>query len=164
MSVFAEQFFDDPSSLVYGIGNVGRQDDGLGWAFIDRLEASEPRPHAELRRTYQLGLEDAHLISGFTRVLFVDATKDPVISSFAVTRPEPKLDFSFTSHAISVPAILAVAQQCFGQVPQVYLLAIRGYEWDLQTGLTEAAEQNLNDSIESLSAGVIGEQTGQQRG
>ena len=34
-------FADDPSSLIYGIGNVGRQDDGLGWAFIDELEAQE---------------------------------------------------------------------------------------------------------------------------
>ena len=39
-------FFDDPSSLIYGIGNVGRQDDGLGWAFIDRLEARHDRSPA----------------------------------------------------------------------------------------------------------------------
>jgi len=83
-------FFDDPSSLICGIGNVGRQDDGLGWAFIDRLEADDRRPHAELRRAYQLHLEYADLISTFARVLFVDATKDPSVSSFALTRPEPK--------------------------------------------------------------------------
>ena len=144
-------FFDDPSSLICGIGNVGRQDDGLGWAFIDRLEAHKRRPHADLRRAYQLNLEHADLISRFARVLFVDATKDPLVSSFALTRPEPKLDFSFTSHAISVPSILATARQCFGYVPEVHLLAIRGYEWELQTGLTEAAEQNLNNSVEFLT-------------
>ena len=144
-------FFGDPSSLICGIGNVGRQDDGLGWAFIDRLEAHRRRPHADLRCAYQLNLEHADLISRFARVLFVDATKDPLVSSFALTRPEPKLDFSFTSHAISVPSILATVQQCFGYVPEVHLLAIRGYEWELQTGLTEAAEQNLNDSVEFLT-------------
>jgi hydrogenase maturation protease len=145
-------FADDPSSLICGIGNVGRQDDGLGWAFIDRLEADDRRPHAELRRAYQLHLEYADLIRTFARVLFVDATKDPSVSSCVLTRPEPKLDFSFTSHAISVPSILATAQQCFGHVPEVHLLAIRGYEWELATGLTEAAEQNLNDSVEFLTA------------
>jgi hydrogenase maturation protease len=138
--------FDDASALIYGIGNVGRQDDGLGWAFVDRLEERSPR--ATLRRAYQLNLEDADLISGFARVLFVDATKDPGVASFAVTRPEPKLDFSFTSHAISVPAILATTQQCFGRLPEVYLLAIRGYEWQLQLGLTEAAQSNLGESLE----------------
>jgi hydrogenase maturation protease len=146
-----EDFFNDPSSLIYGIGNVGRADDGLGWAFIDRLEARQPLPRAILHRNYQLNLEDADLISEFARVLFVDATKDPAVSSFAVTRPEPKLDFSFTSHAISVPSILAATKKCFGYLPDVYLLAIRGYEWELQMGLTEMAEHNLCDSLKFLS-------------
>ncbi|CQD15374.1 hydrogenase maturation protease [Mycobacterium lentiflavum] len=142
---------DNPTSLIYGIGNAGRQDDGLGWAFIDRLEQIRPQPRAHLRRTYQLSLEDADLISRFTRVLFVDATKDPAVKSFTVSRPEPKLDFSFTSHAISVPAILATTQQCFETVPHACLLAIRGYEWELQHGLTNAAEHNLNHSLGFLS-------------
>lgn len=147
------EFFDTPDSLIYGIGNVGRQDDGLGWAFIDRLEAQGRRPDADLRRTYQLNLEDADLITGFARVLFVDATKDPAVSSFALTRPEPKMDFSFTSHAISVPTILATARQCFDHIPQVYLLAIRGYEWELQMGLTAPAERNLRAAADALSGG-----------
>ncbi len=157
MSVRAEPhrvtlgLFDNSTSLIFGIGNDGRQDDGLGWAFIDRLEQIHPRPRARLRRTYQLGLEDADLISRYTRVLFVDATKDTAVESFNLSLPEPKLDFSFTSHAISVPSILATAQQCFEHVPEAYLLAIRGYEWELQLGLTSPAQQNLSQSLEFLS-------------
>lgn len=138
---------DDPASLIYGIGNVGRQDDGLGWAFIDGLEAAPVAPRADLRRTYQLNLEDADLISRFTRVLFVDATKDLAVSSFALSRPEPKLDLSFTSHALSVPSILATARQCFGYVPEAHVLGIRGYEWALRLGLTELAQHNLRESL-----------------
>jgi len=144
--------FDSPASLIYGIGNAGRQDDGLGWAFIDRLERIHPRPLSRLCRTYQLGLEDADLISRYTRVLFVDATKDPAVESFTVSSPEPKLDFSFTSHAISVPSILATTQQCFEYVPDAYLLAIRGYEWQLHQGLTSPAQLNLSRSLKFLSA------------
>jgi hydrogenase maturation protease len=143
--------FDNPTSLIYGIGNDGRRDDGLGWAFIDRLEHIRPRPHACLRRTYQLSLEDADLISRYTRVLFVDATKDPAVESFNLSLPEPRLDFSFTSHAISVPSILATTQQCFDHVPDAYVLAIRGYQWELQQGLTSSAQQNLSHSVEFLS-------------
>ena len=164
MSVCAEppfprfEFFNDPSSLIYGIGNVGRRDDGLGWAFVDRLEERQPPPRAVLHRNYQLNFEDAHLISEFARVLFVDATKELAVSSFSLTRPEPMLDFSFTSHAISVPSILATAKQCFGYLPEVYLLAIRGYEWELQMGLTEPAEQNLGDSLRFVDgAGIAGD-------
>ena len=107
MSVRAEPhcvtigLFDNPTSLIYGIGNDGRQDDGLGWAFIERLEQIRPRPHACLRRTYQLSLEDADLISRYSRVLFVDATKDPAVESFSLSRPQPKLDFSFTRRLLA---------------------------------------------------------------
>ena len=163
MSVCAEpafprsEFVNDASCLVYGIGNVARRDDGLGWAFVDRLESRRPRPRAVLHRNYQLNFEDAHLISEFARVLFVDATKDPAVSSFCLTRPEPKLDVSFTSHAISVPSILATAKQCFGYLPEVYRLAIRGYQWELQMGLTGPAQQNLGDSLKFVAgAGTAG--------
>lgn len=136
--------FDSPSALIYGIGNVGRQDDGLGWAFVDWLEAEAVFPKAEIRRHYQLHLEDADLISGKDRVLFVDATKDASVSSFSWEPAEPKLDFSFTSHAISVPSVMATCQQCFDRVPEVFVLAIRGYAWELGMGLTAQATDNLD--------------------
>ena len=138
------------SSLVLGIGNAGRQDDGLGWAYVDGLEAclyvrSGPKP--QLRHTYQLNLEDADLIHRYRRVLFVDATKDSAVGTFTVTRPQAKMDLTFTSHAISVPAILATARQCFDSVPEAYLLAIRGYQWELAQGLSDAALHNLEAAL-----------------
>ncbi|MCX2930821.1 hydrogenase maturation protease [Mycobacterium sp. CVI_P3] len=140
-----------PDTLVYGIGNCGRQDDGLGWAFIDQLEGDCRKTGAGLRRTYQLNLEDADLINRFSRVLFVDATKDRSVESFAISRPEPVLDLTFTSHALSVPSILATARQCFGRIPEAYLLAIRGYHWELSEGLTSHARDNLNQALHFVS-------------
>ncbi|MCV7300805.1 hydrogenase maturation protease [Mycobacterium barrassiae] len=143
--------FDNGSCLVYGIGNVGRQDDGLGWAFVDWLEAQSLCPSAELQCGYQLLLEDAELISTKERVLFIDATKDATVDSFTLERAAPRMDFSFTSHAISIPAIMATCQQCFGRLPIVHVLAIRGYEFGLELGLTPAANQNLNDATAHFS-------------
>lgn len=142
-----------PSCLIYGIGNVGRQDDGLGWAVIDRLEAEGWCTRAELLANYQLHLEDADLISRKERVLFVDATKDVAVESFSLTRPQPRMDFSFTSHAISIPTIMATCQQCFLRLPEVYVLAIRGYAWELQVGLTPQAQRNLEKTIAWLARG-----------
>jgi hydrogenase maturation protease len=143
--------FDNDSCLIYGIGNVGRQDDGLGWAFVDWLQAQGLCSSAEMRRGYQLLLEDAELISNKQRVLFIDATKEPAVDSFTLERAEPRMDFSFTSHAISIPAIMATCQQCFDHVPIVHVLAIRGYEFGLGMGLTHAAAQNLNDATALLT-------------
>jgi hydrogenase maturation protease len=146
--------FDDASCLIYGIGNVGRQDDGLGWAFVDWLEAEGRCPNADLQRNYQLLLEDAELISTKQRVLFIDATKDTSVSSFTLGRAAPRMDFSFTSHAVSIPAIMATCQQCFDRLPVVHVLAIRGFEFELDIGLTRAAQQNLDDATAYLAPGV----------
>ncbi|MBS3936356.1 MAG: hydrogenase maturation protease [Sulfuritalea sp.] len=144
--------FDRPAALIYGIGNAGREDDGLGWAAIDWLEAESLCPQAELQRHYQLHLEDADLISGKDRVLFIDATQDAAVESFRLARPEPRMDLSFTSHAISIPTILATCRTCFRRLPEVHVLAIRGYAWGLRTGLTPGAQRNLAQAIATVTA------------
>lgn len=144
--------FDHGSCLIYGIGNVGRQDDGLGWTFLDWVEAQGRCPNAELQRNYQLLLEDADLISTKRRVLFVDATKDVAVRLFTLQRAVPKMDFTFTSHAISIPALMATCQQCFGRLPEVHVLAIRGFEFGLEMGLTPAAQRNLAAATQSFSS------------
>ena len=143
--------FDSDACLIYGIGNVGRQDDGLGWAFVDWLQAEGRCSNAEIQKGYQLLLEDAELISNKQRVLFIDATTEDSVASFTLERAAPKMDFSFTSHAISIPAIMATCQQCFGRLPVVHVLAIRGFEFELEIGLTRAAQQNLTDATAYLS-------------
>jgi len=147
---FSLEQYNNPSSLIYGIGNIGRQDDGLGWAFIEWLEQENICENAELVRHYQLHLEDADLISHKKKILFVDATKSHDVDSFSIAKLSPKMDFSFTSHAISIPSIMATCQQCFNYLPEVYLLTIKGYEWELQQGLTKPAQQNLTAVTEYI--------------
>ena len=111
--------YDAADCLVYGIGNVARRDDGLGWAFVDWLEETGRCARAELVRGYQLQLEDADLLRRFRRVLFVDATRDPAVPSYRLERPTPRLESTFTSHALTVPSVLATTQHCFGVLPDV---------------------------------------------
>ncbi len=140
--------YNNADSLIYGIGNIGRQDDGLGWAFIDWLENESICPKAELMRHYQLHLEDADMISYKKQVLFVDASKVVNLKTFQLEKVKPKMDFSFTSHAISVESILATCKTCFDYTPKVQFLTIKGYEWELQQGLTSKAQQNLDLAIQ----------------
>lgn len=104
-----------------------------------------------MQRGYQLLLEDAELISNKQRVLFIDATKEPTVESFTLECAAPRMDFTFTSHAIPIPAIMATCQQCFDHPPIVHVLAIRGYEFGLGMGLTVAAKQNLQEATALLS-------------
>ena len=145
-------YFDVPGGLIYGIGNDGRQDDGLGWALVEALEQQGALKHAQLFRNFQLQLEDAELISHHRRVLFVDATKSPGVEAFELAPVLPRLDFSFTSHEISAASILATCRLCFGQSPEVWMLAIRGYEWELRMGLTPVAMRNLRAALHHLGS------------
>ncbi|MEW5886060.1 MAG: hydrogenase maturation protease [Pseudomonadota bacterium] len=142
--------FDRPDALILGIGNDGRQDDGLGWAFIDWLEDAGLCPQATLQRNYQLQVEDADLINGFARVLFVDATLDAAVEPFRLSRGQPRFDYSFTSHEVSIASILATCQMCFGRLPEVHVLALRGYEWELQMGLSPRALCNFRAAQQHL--------------
>ncbi len=136
--------------LIYGIGNIGRQDDGLGWAFVDAVEEQGLAP-GTLIRHYQLFFEDVDLIRRHNRVLFVDATKAEQTGCFAMEKVMPKLDDSFTSHAISVQTIVAMCHQCYSAFPDVWLLTVRGYEWELQLGLTAGARLNLETALDGIT-------------
>ncbi|PKF77575.1 Ni/Fe hydrogenase [Vibrio sp. vnigr-6D03] len=140
--------------LIYGIGNIGRQDDGLGWAFIDEIEKKYDI-NGVLVRHYQLFFEDVDLLRRHKRVLFVDATKSSDTESFSLSRVEPRLDDSFTSHAITVQTILALCHNVYQSYPDVWLLAIKGDEWELKLGLTDRARKRLNRAInEVMTVGV----------
>jgi hypothetical protein len=74
------------------------------------------------------------------------------VEPFTLDRAAPKMDFSFTSHAVSIPAIMATCQQCFERLPEVHVLAIRGFEFELEIGLTRVAQRNLDDATAYLSS------------
>ena len=47
---------------------------------------------------------------------------------------------------------MATCQQCFERLPEVHVLAIRGFEFELELGLTPAAQRNLDDATAYLSS------------
>lgn len=123
--------FNNDSCLIYGTGNVGRQDDCLGWAFIDWLQTGGLRSNAEIQRNNQLQLNDAYLISKMQRVLFVDAAKERLADIIHIGARGAENGFqSSTSHAISMPAIMANPSTVFQRLPVVHVLAIGGFEFD----------------------------------
>ncbi|MBN1378796.1 MAG: hydrogenase maturation protease [Gammaproteobacteria bacterium] len=139
--------FDSKQPLfIYGIGNVGRQDDGLGWAFIEALEDNPPS-NVETFRNYQLNIEDAEIISHYSQVLFVDASKSESVETFRCRAVEPYASLSFTSHYLSMESVLALCQNVYNKTPVTHVIEIRGYAWELQQGLTNQAQQNLDMAV-----------------
>ncbi len=134
-----------PRVLVYGIGNPGRRDDGLGTAAAQRV-AGLGLGNVTCESNYQLNLEDAALCARHDIAIFIDAAMD--IEEAFVLRPlEPDPNIPVMTHALTPEAVLAVSGAVFGSAPRAYVLGIRGHEWDQGEGLSPAAEQDLEAAI-----------------
>lgn len=138
--------------LIYGYGNPGRQDDGLGYAVCQRIEAwaaEKHLPDISFDSNYQLNIEDADAIAEQDLVIFVDASTEE-IQDYCFSRVDGSTKVSFTSHAASPGYIVQLCRQLFGKEPLVLLLHIKGYQWAFQEGLTKQAQDNLELAVEGL--------------
>lgn len=139
---------NNKSIYVYGFGNPGRQDDGLGPMIIDKLD-QENIEGITTDSNYQLNIEDADNISGSDIVIFVDASID-ADEPFSFKKIEPSAEITFTTHSMSPESVIALCGDIYGRVPDAYVLAIRGYEWEMFEGLSEKAMDNFNEAYNFL--------------
>jgi hydrogenase maturation protease len=124
------------SSLLVGIGNNGRGDDGLGWAFVEAIEKQGVFPGDTLLR-YQLQVEDADLIAEYNQVIFVDAFKGKLNEGFSYKKCNPAKQFAFTTHRLAPETVVYLCQELYQKNPEAYLLLINGEKWELEIGLSE---------------------------
>ena len=138
--------------LVYGYGNPGRQDDGLGNELVRRLEEwviAEGLVDIAFDSNYQLNIEDADAIAQNDLVIFVDASEED-IEDFCLSSVDGKGKLAFTTHAASPSYIVKLCQELFQKTPRVFLLHIKGYEWTFQEGLSSRAEENLGKALDFM--------------
>lgn len=133
-------------TLLFGIGNAGRGDDGLGWAFLDRVR-QEPSFPGRLEYRYQLQVEDAALASLAGRVVFIDAFARDLPGGFRWRPCKPSPGSEFTTHALPPQAVLQLCRELYGRTPRADLLEIQGHCWDLGAGLSPEAERALERAL-----------------
>lgn len=137
--------------LLYGYGNPGRQDDGLGVELALRLENDEHLSrYVDVDYNYQLNIEDALTVSEYDLVIFADAALT-IDTPYEFKKIQPAHTITFTTHELSAESILALCQDLYNKKPESYMLAIRGYEWEMGLPMTEKAKCNLNDAYTFLT-------------
>jgi hydrogenase maturation protease len=143
--------------LIYGIGNPGRQDDGLGVRLVERLEDIGVPAGVTLDSGYQLAPEDALALSSQDVVLFVDATAEPnALAPCALHPVEPASEISFSTHAMSMGSLLALCTRLYGRAPRAYALAIPAYAFEVNQPLSAEAEANLEQALRDLRTALAG--------
>jgi hydrogenase maturation protease len=146
-----------PEILIYGYGNPGRQDDGLGIFLSERIDnwiKQENIQSVKVDYNYQLNIEDAVEIAGKDMVIFVDASKEK-ISDYSFTRVKPSDRLQFTTHTVSPSYLLNLCEVFYNKKPDVYLLHIKGYKWDFMENITEEAINNLKKAYDFLTEFII---------
>lgn len=134
--------------LIYGFGNPGRNDDGLGNFLVESLE-KDCEYNLVFDTNYQINAEDSLLISQFDIVFFVDASENE-IESFKFSEVSPDLNIAFSTHAMTLGSVLSLCNELYSKFPQVYLLEIKGYDWDIGEHISKNALHNLEKAKEFL--------------
>lgn len=134
-----------PRILVVGFGNPGRQDDGLGPALADRIEAMALEG-VDVEIDYQLNIEHGAMIAEYDKVLFADASKEGA-APFTIARVPAAQEIAFTTHAVSPESVLAICEDHFGAPPPCWVLAMRGYAFEMKEELTAEARRNLEEAV-----------------
>jgi hydrogenase maturation protease len=137
--------------LVIGIGNPSRGDDAIGLLTIERLQALA-LPGVDLLTDFQLQIEYALDLVGRREVVFVDAAASGA-EPYSFAPVEPAADASATTHALSAAAVVdAFLRVADAPPPAAYVLAVRGYAFELGAPLSAAAERNLEAALRMLVA------------
>jgi hydrogenase maturation protease len=132
--------------LIYGYGNPGRQDDGLGPLMAESINTWAKNNKHEFIQTdsnYQLNIEDADNIAPYDIVIFVDASIEDK-QSYAFNEIHPSDEVNFTMHTCSATYILHLCESMYNKRPKTYMLSIKGEEWQMKEGLSQAAQINFD--------------------
>jgi hydrogenase maturation protease len=143
----------DSRILMIGIGNNGRSDDALGWKFVD--EFSNREDLFDIEHRYQLQIEDALLITEYKKVIFVDASHKEYENGFSFYKCIPARTEAFTTHKLEPETVLWLTNDLFNQMPEVYVMAISGKDWELNQGLSDYAQQNFNSAFSYFTQWIV---------
>jgi hydrogenase maturation protease len=132
--------------LIFTWGNPSRGDDALGPRMYELLE-DEAFDDIDILTDFQLQIEHTIDMKNRDTILFVDASVSAP-APFDFYRLQPVQDDSYTTHAMSPESLLSVYEKTTGQTPPPsFLLAIRGYAFDLGLPVSEKALSNLTQAL-----------------
>ncbi|MBE0626215.1 MAG: hydrogenase maturation protease [Burkholderiales bacterium] len=137
-----------PGIVVFACGNRSRGDDAIGPLLLERLAswlaAAGRSSEFALIDDYQLQIEHALDLQGRRLALFIDAgwqTPAPLVFYAAAAAPVPTRG---NTHSLSPQGVLEVYRQVtLSAPPPSFVLCVRGEQFELGAGLSEAAGVNL---------------------
>lgn len=143
------------STLVLGLGNTLRGDDGIGVRAVEAL-AREPWGGVEVTflATPQLLIEHVELLHSADRVVFVDAAVDVPPAVITASDVAPLDGAAVTFHDLTPGVLLALCRSMFGRAPTATLVRIGVESTEASTELTPALEARFEDYCGVIRAAI----------
>jgi len=136
--------------LVIGCGNELRSDDGVGprvAAAVDQLQL----PGVQAILCHQLTPELADPLSRADRVVFVDATVEPV-PAVQLRQLNPDASDQPLAHTVDPRTLLALARELFGRAPLAWELIIPVENLEFGDSLSRLASEGMRLAVERVRA------------
>ncbi len=130
-------------TVVIGIGNPLRGDDGVGWAVVEALADVAAAWGITAVTTHQLLPELLDTIQDAAQVIFVDASVAGEAGCVAVTPIQPATDGPAASHQMHPGVLLALGRELYGRMPSAYLITVAGHDFGYQETLTVPVQQSI---------------------
>ena len=128
-------------TLVIGYGNDSRRDDGVGHFVIRQLEQRNLPADVTLETAHQLEVEMSETLTGFDRVIFVDAAIPEAPTAIQRTVVTPEFKSHAVAHYLTPADVLSLCQTLYRREPEAVLFSIRGQDFNFGMELSPAVEQ-----------------------
>ena len=131
-------------TLIIGIGNTLRGDDGLGCRAVEELRRILAPDQAEMILCHQLTPELAESVSRAARVIFIDCCVGRPAGKIRVSRltPGPSSYISLT-HRLDPRALMHYSRELSGKWPEGWTISMTGANYDYSDSLSAVVESEL---------------------
>lgn len=151
-------------TLIIGIGNADRQDDGVGWHILKNLAEKigcevpdDPGAPIEIEDEIvdliyilQIFPELAETLSHYKRICFVDAHTADIPDEISWTELHPEYERSPLTHHMSPKTVLSISGTIYGTIPEAILVSIRGFSFQFQRELSPKTASLAQDATERI--------------
>lgn len=126
--------------LIIGWGNVLRADDAVGFLAAEQLQQLyRDDPGVQVIASHQLMPEMALDIAGSGSVVFLDASSAEEPGTISQTRILPETVKGGFTHQLTPAALMSLAGQLYGHVPEAIGITLAGWSFKLSNKLSRRA-------------------------
>ncbi|MCP4111466.1 MAG: hydrogenase maturation protease [Desulfobacteraceae bacterium] len=150
--------FQVSTTLVIGVGNTLREDDGVGINLVRRLKVCFPSG-LNCIEVYEPDIILAQEIAGLDNVLIVDAIVAEDDRPYRIIPLKPAKSFvpsgGFVTHIFDWSTILAMSKELFAGNPDTKLLGVSAFSFGFSESLSAPCKANAEKTFDFLASFIL---------